>query len=1111
MIRGVYMDFEFSTDGFLPYDSFDYIYKDRTLPEFGDAVSPYERILSSWKFFLASDSEHVPFGFESASFDDSDWDIINVPSTWQTEGYGLPQNLLYNYPAELEKIAKRGEDSISDKYILKSNNDENDEVGIYRTTVIFTPQDIDRAIYLETSGICGRFDVFLNGQLMSESHSVMTRKRILLSDSARTGANQLVIAVYRWDRDRHGHVVKELMNFGFSGLVRPVRIVTEPLLEISNLHIGISSVPDAYVDQLELSVPNAADTGYLTVANKSGLSRNNYSVTADFRVRNHTDLIMPYNLSVSLMEVRQEYDPYKLPLVQISIESQAGGTAEAHSTRRDNVRFIALNVTNWNDATPVLYDLIIEVMDSENRVICVKKKRFGFRTAEILADKLHINDVPVTLNLVRYCEFDPKGGISVPLSRFRQDIILMKRCGINGVIGEGFPLSDEFLNICDQYGLYVIACCDRKFMRDYAESAVNHPCVIMWAFNDYLFDKEKCLKVKKEILSEVDPSRAWYCGCDAERQVSDIPAFPSDTGIVYGPWADLCLDRKEIFSKNKTGKSLFENVAGRKRFPDDDADYKWIHHADLVGGKNREDSFIGQGIVDADRNPHPIYLDVKNQCNTINIFSRPDDPSTLALRNAHPFAVAPEMLLEWQVLLGGHTVMSGRGTIPPIEPYGTRTLKFPVNIEKYIEDGWADGNPALVEMYMNLLSHEIVFAVTLKLSKDTYYAKEGFEIAFYQDVIASDCGLPGKSVRDDSAGNVMAIEDQMAGPAPAQAALPAPASSDENFDGSVTVMERPVEDALEEVPLSEESMSELIADTAEETSVTRMDDSYITAVPEFLQVNGNYLNIRFSRNDGALCGISSHGIEFLKGPMIPSFYRCPSNIDRTDRSFILSKTIFSNESDYEQIQRSVSFRGMNYGVVDGVFSIVTRYSSFAMKGDILVEYQVPSPDRILATLNFTPKYDMVRYGFRVPVSKDDMLCTWYGRGPGESYYDRKNATRIGQFSAGADKIFHSYARPSENSSHTQTDAMRLESSQGSSFVVRRVTGDRKFDFTILPFTPEQMNESLHDELLRKNDFCLLCIDFCSKEIERTDTNTTNLPLKKNVTYKETFEIKINER
>ena len=180
-----------------------------------------------------------------------------------------------------------------------------------------------------------------------------------------------------------------------------------------------------------------------------------------------------------------------------------------------------------------------------------------------------------------------------------------------------------------------------------------------------------------------------------------------------------------------------------------------------------------------------------------------------------------------------------------------------------------------------------------------------------------------------------------------------------------------------------------------------------------------------------------------------------------------------------------------------------------MKGDILVAYEVPSHDRVRITLNFTPKYDMIRYGFRVPVSRDDILCTWYGRGPGESYYDRKGATKIGLYSAGADKIFHSYARPAENSSHTDTDSMKLQSSDGSSIVVRRLSGDKKFDFTILPFTPEQMNESLHDELLMQNEFCELLIDFCSKEIERTDTNSTNLPLKKNVTYKETFEIVVN--
>ena len=1098
------MDFEFSTDGFLPYDSFDYIYKDRKLPEFGEAPSPYVRLISSWKFFHIDGEGQAPFGFEAASFDDSDWDIINVPSTWQTEGYGLPQNLLYNYPVELEKLSKRGEESISDKFIIKSFDDHQDEVGIYRTTVIFTPADIDRAIYLEVSGICGSFDVYLNGQLLTESHSVLTRKRILLSDSAKAGANTLVIAVFRWDRDdKNGHVIKELMNFGFSGIFRPVRIVTEPLLEISNLRLQVTSVPDAYVDQLAIMAPDTANSSSkeLSVNTASGLTRGNFSVTADFRVRNHTDLVMPYRLSVSLMEARSEYDPYKLPLVQISIQSQAGGNAEARSTRRDKVEFVALNVTRWTDATPILYDLIIEVMDSEGRVICTKKKRFGFRTAEVLANKFHINDTPIQLKLVRYCEFDPKGGISVPLGRFRQDIILMKRCGINGVIGEGFPLSDEFLNLCDQYGIYVIGCCDRKFMRDYSESAVNHPSVIMWAFNEYHYDKDKCAKVKNEITTEVDPLRPWYCASDWDMAVSDVSPFPNEAGIVFGPWTDLCLDRKEIFNKNKTGKNLFETIPGRSRFPDDNADYKWIHHADLVGGKNKVDSCIGQGIVDAERNPHPIYLDIKNQCNTINIFSHPEDPSTLTLRNAHPFAYAPEMLLEWKVMLGGHVVMTGRGTIPSIEPYGTRTLKFPINIDKFLEDGWGEGNPELVELYMGLLSHQIVFDISLKLYRDTYYAKEGYEIAFYQDVIAEDCGLPG--------GGKFTPAEALEAANVSSKALPAPEGAEDSFDGSLTVMdEDPVPD-IEEIPVGELAQSVSESEALEETQVSGIDRSEIISMPEYLEVSEEFVNMRFSRKDGALCGINSNGIEFFKGSMMPSFYRCPSNIDRTDRSFVLSKTIFSNESDYEEIQKSIKFEGMSYGVNNGVFSIISRYKSFAMKGDILVAYEVPSHDRVRITLNFTPKYDMIRYGFRVPVSRDDILCTWYGRGPGESYYDRKGATKIGLYSAGADKIFHSYARPAENSSHTDTDSMKLQSSDGSSIVVRRLSGDKKFDFTILPFTPEQMNESLHDELLMQNEFCELLIDFCSKEIERTDTNSTNLPLKKNVTYKETFEIVVN--
>ena len=86
------------------------------------------------------------------SFDDSDWPLVNCPSTWQTEGFGLPQNLIYDYPVRLAENAARKEETISDKYVLKSIGNEDDEVGIYRTTVVFTPAEIERALYLETSG-----------------------------------------------------------------------------------------------------------------------------------------------------------------------------------------------------------------------------------------------------------------------------------------------------------------------------------------------------------------------------------------------------------------------------------------------------------------------------------------------------------------------------------------------------------------------------------------------------------------------------------------------------------------------------------------------------------------------------------------------------------------------------------------------------------------------------------------------------------------------------------------------------------------------------------------------------------------------------------------------
>ena len=1089
------------------------------MPEFGKVASPYMKPLKTWKFYLANGQSEVPFGVMNSSFDDSDWPLINCPSTWQTEGFGLPQNLIYDYPERVAQDVARKEETISDKYVLKSVGYDDDEVGIYRTTVVFKPEDIDRALYLETSGICGSFKVFVNDKLLCSSHAVFTRKRLLISGLVRAGVNQITIIVNRYDRDDDGHIILDMMNFGFSGLFRPIMIVEDSLLELSNLHIQLEYVPSAYISEV------AKMDALATRSSVSRVPHGDFMIKVDFCLRNHTNYMIPYSVRISLLEARAEYDPYKLPFVNIKGQSEpVVGVVDALKETRANTDFVALNVAQWSDCTPVQYDIVFEVMDSEGKVICAKKKRFGFRTTEIVQDKLNINDRRVNLNLVKYYEFDPQNGIAVSLDRMRQDIILMKRAGINGVIADGMPLSDDFLNLCDQYGMYVIATSSVLYMRDYVESAMNHPSVVMWGFQKYNFNYELAHRIKRE-CTMIDDTRRWYCEAQITsaankkakplERISDMKPLPSEAGAVFGPWEDLCLDRKKIFDLNRTGRNLFETIPGRTRFTDDDTPYKWIHHADLVGGKQKENSCIGQGIVDAERNPHPIYLDIKKQCQSVVIFAAAGDPATLTMRNSNQFGYTSELDLEWKILLGGRAIMSGRGVIPEIEPLGSRTLKFPFATDVFTSPGWAQGKAEFVEMYMNALSKELVFDITLKLHKDTYYAKAGYEVAFYQDVLTDNIASPVGEMPSDSLGLGDGEKPEAKAPMQLGSGMKDPENTlmDTGVDSDQALLTEDDNGRVERMSSNsglagyEKGFDDGSAPLDEKITDVITHNAVYT-VPHGLYVGKGDLKIGFGRNPGSLESLEIAGYNFLKGPLVPSFYRCPSNIDRTDRSFILARTVFSKESDYEHIQESIRYIGSEYGSRDGEFTMISRYKSFAMHGEVILFYEVPRADTVRVTLEFKPKYDMVRYGIRFPIVRDDCVCSWYGRGPGESYVDRKNAARLGVYSAGAGKIYHPYARPAENSSHTDTQVVKLTNGDGDSIEIRRIGYNPKFDFTVLPYTPEQMNEFLHEEQLMNNDFCEFFCDFASKEIERTKDNITSQPVKKDVKYKETFEIRL---
>ena len=423
--------------------------------------------------------------------------------------------------------------------------------------------------------------------------------------------------------------------------------------------------------------------------------------------------------------------------------------------------------------------------------------------------------------------------------------------------------------------------------------------------------------------------------------------------------------------------------------------------------------------------------------------------------------------------MGGQTIVSGRGSIGEIEPFGSRTLRFPFEPEMFLTPGWAGDKPEFVEMYAKGLSHELVFDITLKLHKGTYYARAGYEVAFFQEILAEEIATPagsspkmnkglgqGASVTAPQlgAGSGMSVPDE-------NLALKT-AGSDEQTELMEELPEGEIiganivnEEGLVEEPIIN-AMPESVEAITEEIITEVINRASISTGSEGICLGNNDRKIGFSREQGGCSRLEIDGFNFIKGSFLPSFYRCPSNIDRMDKSFILAKTIFSPETDYEHIQETLQYKSCNYGLKDGVFSMVSSYKSFAMKGDVIMYYEIPSADTLRVTLHFTPKYDMVRYGIRFRIVKGDVLCSWYGRGPGESYVDRKNAARLGVFAAGADKIYHPYARPAENSSHTDTQVVKITNAIGDGITIRRLGPNPRFDFTVLPYTREDEGQQV---------------------------------------------------
>ncbi len=183
----------------------------------------------------------------------------------------------------------------------------------------------------------------------------------------------------------------------------------------------------------------------------------------------------------------------------------------------------------WSSEDPYLYTLVVSLLDKKYDLLESVSTRTGFRKVEISEGQLLVNGQVIMVKGVNRHEIDPDHGRVISEERMIQDIRLMKQHNINSVRTSHYPNHPRWYELCDEYGLYVMDEANleshdlwergiligelpewREAMIDRAVSMVerdkNHPSIIMWSLGN------ECgwgpnFEAMEEAIEQIDDTR----------------------------------------------------------------------------------------------------------------------------------------------------------------------------------------------------------------------------------------------------------------------------------------------------------------------------------------------------------------------------------------------------------------------------------------------------------------------------------------------------------------------------------------------------------------------------------------------------------------------------
>lgn len=410
-----------------------------------------------WKFKFVPGTQNGPgeSEFFTADYDDSAWDNIRVPLSWEMAGYGTPVYTNVGYPFQ------NNPPNANVGYTYYGVEDHN-AIGFYRRS-FSVPESWDgKRLFVHFDGVYSAAVVWVNGKYVGYSQDSNTDAEFDITDFAKVGDNQLSVRVYRWC---DGSYLEGQDMWHLSGIHRDVYLVATPKVFVA----------DHYITAPNLS--EDATSGTLKVALKVD-NRDGVEAAKKFLV----ELLDHEGKTVG--SATAEYNGTDTKTVDATISQLSG----LHS---------------WSAEDPYLYSVVVKQQTADGADEMVFSTKYGFRNIEQKGNLVYINGKRVFFKGVNTQDAHPEYGRAIDMETMLRDVEMMKQANVNTVRTSHYPRQPKMYAMFDAYGLYTMdeANVECHFNQGLASNSTwrtaiddrevrmvmrdrNHPSVIFWSLGN---------------------------------------------------------------------------------------------------------------------------------------------------------------------------------------------------------------------------------------------------------------------------------------------------------------------------------------------------------------------------------------------------------------------------------------------------------------------------------------------------------------------------------------------------------------------------------------------------------------------------------------------------